>query len=115
MDTFTLDHYINHDHQDLNISSNNLILLSEMCLYRRTFLLKKEDVSSDIIAFLVQVGEEQIARDWTNIGYGTKDVSIDADAIPQHAMDANRNTTRAMTISNLLSKVLKQFVVKAKK
>ena len=85
-----------------------------MCRYKEILCLKKEDVGSPVKDFLVDAGQEQIAREWTIIGYGTRVVDIDIDNISDKDIEAHKNKTVAITQSNLLSKILSEFVAKAK-
>ena len=115
MDPYRLDFYLAHKYHDLKILSNDLVLLGEMCLYRKTFMLRKEDVSTEIIDFLVEKGEESLARGWTNIGYGTKEIDIDIESIPEDILNGSKLETKALPKFNLFSRILSQFALKAKK
>ena len=114
MDPYRLDFYLANKHEDLQLLSTELVFLAEMSFYRKTFMLRKEDVSSSIIDFLIEKGEESLARGWTSIDYGTSDIEIDIDNIPEDVLNISKLETRALPKFNLFSKILSLFASKAK-
>ena len=120
LDTYTLDFLLSKHQRTLNTSSNDLIILSEMMNYKTKFMLRKEEVGSEISEFLVSVGEEQLAGAWIQINNGTTEYKqlydIDVEKIEDNVLKQNirYNTNKALTKYHLLIQILQKFAMKAR-
>lgn len=113
MDTFQLIFHLGGNIPGLNISSNDLIIISEMCRYKKTFALRKDQVSDRITQFLDKINQQQLSRGWTDIDFGEKPIDINIDEIlPQvtMAMEENKNSKKTSKKLELLERLLEEFV-----
>ena len=110
LDTFKLDFYLNHfGPEAATMKSNDAVILSEMELYQKVFMLNNADVRWDITQFLISIGENELARMWNEIGREIKEISIDVDYVPDDVIDVKNAGSIALVKSQLLSKLLNRF------
>ena len=108
----TLDFYLSYD-PDSDIKSNDAVLLSEMFYYKKMFMLGASEVT-DMDQFLNTAGESILGSAWNKILRENADFEIDLDNIPDDLEDFKKPARTAMIKYSLLSKVLAEFVKKAK-
>ena len=119
MDPYFLDCRLAHRYKRLGISANNLVLLSEVSLYEKTFkpLFNSEanihgygidGLEEWISSCLCCLEENTLAKDWKEITKKKIDLEIDIDNIPVSEKDFGVN---AMMKSCILSRVLSEVVL----
>lgn len=117
MDSYQLIFHLGGNIQGLNMSSNDLIIVSEMCLYRTTFELNKEQVQEPIIKFLKDNKQQQLSRGWSDIDYGQQSIDVNIDEILPRVktiLEENQNSKIFLSKTNfkhdLLKGILEKFV-----
>ena len=113
MDSLTLEYHLNHASSS-TIESNDELILSEMCLYKKLLLLKYEDVGPCIASFLEEHGEIELAANWNNMSLVGQNLQIDIESIPNEALDLKNARANSIAKSALLTGILNEFIKIAK-